>query len=136
MVCINLAHDGYINGLDGDKAVMESWARGVEVLMTNERYRRIGNPNHDYKDGYQRQSIQEEREYTSIVIDMMDNENQRVTRTSPRGPLPQDRVSGYTILQIQQGLRGVKAWYQWRDNMRGISNPTSNNINELFGNWH
>ena len=50
--------------------------------------------------------------------------------------LAHDRVENYTILEIQQGLRGVKAWYQWRDNMRGISNPTSNNINELFGNWH
>ena len=134
MVCINLAHDGYINGLNGDKAVMESWATGVQVLMTNERYRRIGNPNHDYKNGYQNQTIAQQREYTSIVIDMMDDENQRVLQSD--NAFPQDRVENYTILQIQQSLKGVRAWYQWRDNMRGISNPTSNNINELFGNWH
>ena len=50
--------------------------------------------------------------------------------------LAHDRVENYTILQIQQSLKGVRAWYQWRDNMRGISNSTSNNINELFSNWH
>ena len=52
-------------------------------------------------------TIQANREFTSIVIDMMDNENQRVLNSNNN--LPQDRVSGYTILQIQQGLRGVKS---------------------------
>ena len=141
MVCINLAHDGYINGLNGDKAVMESWARGVEILITNRRYRQIGNPNYSYFNNFQDETIQANREYTAIVIDMIDNHNQRVVdiNGNPRFDpnLPQDRVSGYTILQIEQGLRGSKSWHDWRSNMiNRFNNPTQNRVVELFTNWH
>ncbi len=61
------------------------------------------------------------------------------TSITPRNlnEFPQDRVSGYTIAQIEQGLRGARSWDQWRDNMIiRHSNATENRLNELFANWY
>lgn len=69
---------------------------------------------------------------------MIDNENQRFTR-GHNGSIafPQDRVSGYSILQIEQGLRGATSWNEWRNNMiNRHNNPTEGSINELFSNWY
>ena len=117
-------------------AVGESWARGVEWQFAGERYRnRFGNSNYKYKYNYQYQTIKEKPIYTSIVVDMIDDENQRITNRSIAYPL--DRVSGYTIQQIEAGLRGATSWNGWRDNMRNKhNNSTKNFLSELFGNWY
>ena len=49
----NLLYDGYTQGLFGDKAVVESWATGVEILITNRRYRQIGDADYLYEDNFQ-----------------------------------------------------------------------------------
>lgn len=40
-------------------------------------------------------------------------------------------------LQIEQGLKGATSWNAWRNNVRNIhDNPTENNLDELYANWH
>ncbi len=63
--------------------------------------------------------------YTPIVIDMIDNHNQSTTpRNNPL--LPNDRVSGYTLGQLEGALPGsFGSWWRWRTRLRKMyDNPT------------
>jgi hypothetical protein len=131
----NLGWDGYIRGFDGDKRTMESWASGVEVMFALQRYRtQYGMSWYNYKrNNLQLNSIALKPFYTSIAYDMTDNLNQRAVYGYTH---PQDRVSGYTILQVEQGLRGARRWSDWRNNMiNRHNNNTEQFIYELFCNW-
>jgi hypothetical protein len=141
-------------GLASASAVVESWANGVEWQFAQQRYRNLlAVPGYNYEndvfinrlpnDNFQEQRLvasdarPNDLVYTSIVVDMIDNENQRLTRGGGNVAYPQDRVSGYTILQVEQGLRGATSWNQWRNNMIDRhNNPTEGFINELFANWY
>ncbi|MDE0471349.1 MAG: hypothetical protein OXH57_05360, partial [Ekhidna sp.] len=127
----------YPLGNDSPEAVIESWANGVEWQFAMERYRnKFGNSDYRYDENYQDQTIKGKPIYTSIVVDMIDNEDQRSEYNGDTA-YPSDRVSGYTIQQIEAGLKGATSWNGWRDNMRNKhNNSTKNFINELFGNWH
>ncbi len=49
----------------------------------------------------------------------------------------QDNVSGYSILQVEQALRGVRSWNGWRDQMKSRhENVTRDYLDELFANWY
>ncbi|MBC6425339.1 MAG: hypothetical protein GDA51_02470 [Ekhidna sp.] len=136
----------YPLGNKSPEAVIESWASGVEWQFAQQRYKNLyGNAGYKYESdisinslsngNYQAQTISGKPIYTSIVVDMIDDENQRITKGGTQYPM--DRVSGYTIQQIEAGLRGATSWNGWRDNMRSRhSNSTKNFLNELFGNWH
>ena len=64
---------------------------------------------------------------------MIDNINQRSVYGSA---FPLDRVRGYTVKQLEDGLRGAKSWTEWRNNIKARSNnSTENFIDELFNNW-
>lgn len=144
------------------EAVIESWANGVEWQFAQARYRNLlGIAGYEYEDdkrinrhvfppdgrsngNYQEQRLAGFNErandliYSSIVVDMIDNENQRFTRGHGGSvAYPVDNVAGYTIQQIEQGLRGVSSWSAWRESMKQRhNNPTEENINELFNNWY
>ena len=63
---------------------------------------------------------------------MTDNENQSITEGVGR---PIDRVSGYSINQLENALRGSDIWGEWKDRIKGFyNNPTENNLDELFNN--
>ncbi len=50
---------------------------------------------------------------------------------------PYDRVSGYTIKDIQQALFISASWQEWRTGMNSfVTNPTSSNLEELYNNWY
>ncbi|MCL5245180.1 hypothetical protein M4I21_05125 [Cellulophaga sp. 20_2_10] len=130
------------------EAVIESWPTGVEWVFTTHRYRTyLSNPSFNYPTypsnlfNYQDRKIEgftskaNDLIYTSIIIDLMDNDNQRITRGNGR---PTDRVSGYTIGQIERALRGSRSWNQFRDRVKNInsSNTDNNQIDELFANWY
>ena len=150
-----LARDAYNINLNrqgrqkDSEAVIESWATGVEWQFAMARYRdRFGDSDYRYENNMQRKKIAPfgtgdyHLVYTSIVVDMIDNCSQRdpcnpFRTTGNARQFPQDRVSGYTIRQIEQGLRGARSWNAWRDNMRTRhNNRTENRINELFANWY
>lgn len=123
-----------------NRRFMETWAKTVEIVLTLERYRNVlKRPDFIYE-----QSNLQFRPiafsginnyYTSAGYDMIDNINQRITPTL-NNSLPIDRVSGYTILQLQNALISSRSWWQWRDNIKNrYNNPTEGNLDELFNNW-
>ncbi len=143
-----LAAAAYAASQDASEAVIESWATGVEWQFAMGRYRdQYNNPGYEYPGNEQWKRISpwgtgSHLIYTSLVIDLIDNCNQHTDRCSasavfPISQYPIDNVSGYTIQQVEQGLRGARSWNRWRDNMRNIhTNPTEGNLNQLFGNWY
>ena len=43
---------------------------------------------------------------------------------------------GYSIKQIEDGLKGRSSWNGWCEGMRDKhDNPTEGNLNQLFTNW-
>jgi hypothetical protein len=102
--------------------------------------------NHDYQDHKIAPFNVQENDliYTSMVVDMMDDCNQRdincnnqFATTNNFTMFPNDNVTGFTILQIQQALNGATSWNQWKGNMKnGKSTQAIQNIDDLFTNWY
>lgn len=118
----------------------ESWAEGVETIVTNDRYFALS-PNYKstqsgdnggrWNAGRQRQTALQMDEYTPIVEDLIDNLNQGVT--PPNSGFPQDRVIGYNLNQIQNALNNCRDINCWESKLRSnYNNPTENNLTELF----
>ncbi|PCJ97091.1 MAG: hypothetical protein COA50_05485 [Flavobacteriaceae bacterium] len=126
--CNNLGPTG-----NNNRRLLETWPTTVEIMFTTNRYRsRYGRAGYDL-DNYQFQRIVDENHYTSAGWDMLDNVNQR---TLYGAAFPNDRVSGYSIVQLEQALKGARTWTGWRDNIRSrYANTTEGNLNELFANW-
>ncbi len=133
-----IAHGGDLNP-DNKRArrLLETWATTVEIYLTRKLYR--DNYLRTYR--YTRNDLQQkfinrtenDNYYTTCGYDMIDNENQSITEGAGR---PVDRVSGYTIRQLENALRGSDVWGEWKDRIKGLyNNPTENNLNELFNNW-
>ncbi|WP_127140290.1 hypothetical protein [Flagellimonas marinaquae] len=140
----NLVEQGYLYnfgsnnpGPEGASArrLMESWATGVEIYLTNMRYRRLG-PN-SYK--YQGKNLQDQKIedgykskfYTTTFYDMYDSYNQR----EEYGILfPMDRASGVTWPNMEKSLIGSTRWEECREKNIVISGRALQ-IRELFNNW-
>lgn len=117
------------------RRLLESWSVAVEIMFTTNRYRsRFGRAGYNYEDtNFQNRTVSTHNHYTAAGWDMMDMLNQRELFGDA---FPIDRVSGYTIVQLEQALKGAKSWRQWRDKIRNnYSNPTENFLDELFSNW-
>lgn len=122
-----LAHSSHWNmwrqGEDfdnSDKIVKESWARGVEWILTTDTYPNYFLPTWRKKDGY----LEPYLYYTLVVKDMID------------GP-SFDNVDGYTIREIEDALQGQKTWNGWEDNIKNkYTNATENNLDALFDYWN
>jgi len=142
----NLVRDAYTfpiqsDAVDNNKRLLETWASTVEIMFAVERYKnKFGQANYEYgnSDGYnlknrQRQTINYNIHYTSAGWDMIDNINQRNLYGNS---YPIDRVSGYTINQLENALNGAKTWWQWRDNIKNMYyNSSEPYLDELFNNW-
>ncbi|MBA4746790.1 MAG: hypothetical protein H2058_16205 [Muricauda sp.] len=118
------------------RRLMESWATGVEIYLTNMRYRRLG-PN-SYK--YKTTNLQERpidnggsivKFYTTTFYDMYDSFNQRDEYGIK---VPMDRVSGLTWPNMEKSLIGSTRWEECREKNVAISGQ-SYKIRELFNNW-
>ena len=71
-------------------------------------------------------------EYTPLVIDLNDNINQNLL-PGTGGQFPIDRVSGYTIQQMQAALNNSRTLGEWRDKLVNNNvNATEGNINDVF----
>ena len=119
--------------------LMESWAEGVETIVTNDRYSRLDkgyfrDTRTDY-DGWnqskQEESPNEMDEYTPIVIDLIDIHNQNTVDKD----YPDDEVSGYTLRQIQDALNNSRSFSTLRSklNAKRPFGVTSAELTELFG---
>lgn len=116
------------------RRVMETWATTVEIVLTNLRYKSYLR-DYDYTYPWNRQGVRIESQpfYTSAGYDLIDIFNQRAYGSS----YPQDRVSGYTIKQIENSLKNTNSWGEWKEHIKqqNPSNPTNQYIDELFNNW-
>jgi hypothetical protein len=120
--------------------LIESWAEGVETIVTNHRYDRIApGSNLNWNAVRQRQSVRPLNEplaisnYTPIFIDLEDNFNQNFEFSTFVPTPPIDRVNGYTITQMQESLRSSRTLVQLENRLRDThANPTENNLAELF----
>lgn len=145
--CNNLGPTG-----DNNRRLLESWATGVEIFLTRMHYRGLGETDYEYNRGddgglneinegnYQARPIEgslNDRHYTSAVWDMVDNFNQRTDFGRTYNNRPQDRVSGFTMPQLERALRGARYWNGYRNNIinQNPDNPTVNRVAELFANW-
>lgn len=110
-----------IRFLQTSKKVKESWARGVDNLVSNAIY-------NQFRSDY-------DNTYTGIVMDLIDT-----VQSIGNGHLPKSRetVSGITPSEIEFSLRGATTWTRWRNNLK---HKTSNGrrqqeqIDKLFEAW-
>jgi hypothetical protein len=130
------------------QTMAESWAEGVETIITNDRYLEL-NRNYVATNALNRFKTDDRRlynslrqnqivghgskeEYTPIVIDLVDDFNQRaeIRATVPR---PIDRVRGYTLRQIQTSLENARGPHGWKENLiHDHVNATEGFVEELF----
>lgn len=133
---------------NNNRRLLETWPTTVEIALTVDRYKNkfdqtgyeyeIRNPDIDNSGNKQFFTINDENHYTSAGWDMMDDFNQGSSTLSGGygSQYPFDRVSGYTIDQLEYALRGARSWWEWRDNIKSrYDNPTEEYLNELFANW-
>ena len=102
----------------------EPWARGAQWELTRMVY-----PNYL---GRERAT----NAYTLVVADMIDNATTERTNWgygSRSWDGTEDRVSGYTIRQIEDALIDTKTWSSWRDKIISkYNNPTESHLTTLF----
>ncbi len=123
----NMDKNNYNNG---DKIVLESWARGVQWALTRTVY-----PN--YEPQYIRGS------YTGAVQDLIDG--MKIVQNGlfeSNGNLEtanaaySDQVANYNIRQIEDALNGNRTWSGWRNKIfNSYNNLTKNNLNATFQYW-
>ncbi|MBZ0099537.1 MAG: hypothetical protein K8F30_10650, partial [Taibaiella sp.] len=105
---------------NSDDIVAESWARGVQWWLTRKYF---GGYQPSYWTGA----------YTGIVEDMIDGTG-TLAPGAPTGLA--DHVSGYSITEIEQGVKNQKTWHNWRDNMlNSYSNPTEGHLSNMYNAW-
>lgn len=108
-----------------DIEVGESWATGVEWRLTKLEYP-------DYYGVFRSTPT----DYTNVVMDCMDNESNQSSnygKTYNQG----DSVSGYSIKQLEDALKGKKTWNGWKQSIKDKhNNATENKLDALFNLWH
>ncbi len=116
-----------------DDRVVESYAVGVAYVFSAQVYSAGQIPFGNWQDvEFRDLTGYFESKYTPLVVDLMDNFNQRFLGNT----YPNDNVSGYTIAQIETAMKGAKTLEKWRDNLRdNYDNPTENHLDELFNNY-
>ena len=114
--------------------VKESWAVGVAYWTSKYIY---GNIIYDWQSITFDKIVNPkylEGKYTPLVIDLIDDENQRATHLNNED-YPTDSVSGYKLSQIEDALKGAKTLEKWRDNLKIKYNNTEEFLDELFDNY-
>jgi len=105
---------GKLDFINTSTIVAESWARGVQWAITRNSYA-------GYRPPYSFGS------YTGVVEDLVDGLG---------GTGSYDQVSGYTMYQIEQALKGAKTWTEWKNNIKNkYDNATENQLDNLFTYW-
>lgn len=126
------------SGSNNRNILTESWAEGVETIVTNDRYFGLTNnyqsskpedQNGRWNSWRQRRTALQMNQYTPIVDDLIDNLNQNTTGNTR----PLDRVNGYNLNQIQNAIDNCRDIDCWENNLRNnYFNSTENNLTELF----
>jgi hypothetical protein len=123
----------------GAGRVMESWARCVEIVLTNLRYQRLGYSNFEYNPkkispiygNFQYEILDKQNYYTPALFDLIDNINQRNFRYD----YPQDNVTGFTIKEVQDIVQYSNSWGELKEKCKAKHPEKSTSIDELLSNW-
>ena len=120
---------------NADLIVIESWARGAQWTLTKMVYL-----DYNLQGRYYRCS------YTGIIEDMIDGlgttTSYKYLISYDNNPVQctlsyYDRVSDYTIKQIEDALVDAKTWSEWRDNIKNMyDNSTESHLNSAFTYWN
>jgi hypothetical protein len=130
----------FYSGSNNRKILKESWAEGVETIVTNDRYSGLdsnylnaSNDNIGWNYRRQRNRVLEMNAYTPIVSDLIDDYNQSIEYSflSPNPPI--DLVNGYSLNQIQDALDNCRDITCWENNLRDdYFNTTESSLSQLF----
>lgn len=93
-------------------SVKDSWAVGVQNFLTGKQYKKYE------RGGYTSQ-------YTNIVTDL------RNGTIEGKGTSPYK----YSITEIQNSLRKVKTWNDWKENIKSLNKNGKAHIDSLFTVW-
>jgi hypothetical protein len=116
-----------------DDIVVESWAVGVANVFATDVYGTDGFNWNSYT--FATINGHFEGVYSPLVIDLIDNINQRATYSNSTN-YPIDRVTGFSLGQIENALKKKETLSEWRDNLKSLYNiSTDERIDELFENY-
>lgn len=126
-----LAHSMHSNldGTVGKRIITESWGNFIEYYFTREYYLNVLDINRYPNFNSSNMKSDGKYFYTPIFIDLMDDDNQLARLGGDR---PNDNVRNYTFLQLQASLEKNRNLREVRDHLKGYTNSTRNNIDELF----
>ena len=131
----NLSHWHYRNT---DRIVKESWAVGVAYYFTRQIY-----PADvwDWQDlplddpSSTRDMVDwGERRYTPFVIDVIDNDNQRVNFSGDTR-YPVDRCTEFTLAEVEDQLERRRTLNAWRDGLKSYRRVPDAILDELTANY-
>ncbi|WLD23279.1 hypothetical protein NU10_11250 [Flavobacterium dauae] len=126
----------------------ESWAEGVETIVTNDRYNNLFASNgygtyrstnswnqvvalRGWNGWRQNQAISGMNEYTPLVIDLVDDFNQQQALNNNN--LPMDRVTGYNLGEIKSALNDARTLEEWKNRLlNNFNNNTGPFIDDVF----
>jgi len=137
----NLSHWHFRNS---DDMVHESWAVGAAWSFVRLKYaiplhlQDLRLQNAPLINGIRFDVVNwGERKYTPVVIDLIDNENQRITWGGGNTDFPVDSVSGYSIRTVEDALVQKRTMNAWRDQLKNNkpSGVTDARIDQLFLNF-
>jgi hypothetical protein len=127
---------GEWNNNNTELRLKESWSQGVEWLFTTNRYMAF-DARYVFDRNFQDRTPENDPIYTSLVVDLNDNFNQSLAVPAFLAVPVTDRVSGYTLPQMEQILNNTDGFNQFREQLEiRYSNPTEQFLVELFNNWN
>jgi hypothetical protein len=142
---IELMNAGEIQFLQVSNIIIESWADAVQWYITKIEYNWLGNSDYDdpysyhYIDNHQNwtlSTISNRNPYTPLLIDLVDNYNQRIYWGTNR---PNDPISGYTMGNLEQRLKHVYGLSSLKTKLKenkpnGVTNTEIDNQLALYFN--
>jgi hypothetical protein len=113
--------------IDSELRLIETYANTLEWHLTTKYYKQYVN-NFVFQNNYQNFSPASKPVYTSLMVDLIDSNNQ---------PYVVDRVSGYTMNQIENEAFRNHSFASLKNDLRDrYYNSTEQYLDELFNNWN
>jgi len=126
-------HAGMNHFIGSEIRMKETYSETIEWELTGNFYRERF-PNYIFENNYQFRTPTNNSTYTSLMVDLIDNFNQRLVFNNTI--FPNDRVNSYTIKQIEDKVMDNKTFFSFKNALfNDYSNPTESNLDELFNNW-
>lgn len=137
-------HAGPITFIGSEKRMIETYANTIEWYLTTKYYGNYGvifpryfDNDLGYNFGYQNRYLERRDNdaiYTSFMVDLIDDYNQRIERGSL---YPSDKVKNYSIQQIETETMRNKTFLKLKNDLKNrYYNSTENYLEELLNYWN